>query len=78
MSKPKLRHIAITVPDPGRRRSSTCALRHEESRRDRLEERARVYLSDGVVNLALLNYKTKEAAGKRAAISSACTTSASG
>jgi catechol 2,3-dioxygenase-like lactoylglutathione lyase family enzyme len=61
----KLRHIAITVPDPekaaafyiealGLRRVGTTNWEGAEG----------VYLSDGVMNIALLKYKKQEYAGK--------------
>src|SRR5881396_1412022 len=51
-------------PIPGRPPSSTC--RRSGCRRSaRRTGKARgVYLSDGVINLALLHYKTEEAAGE--------------
>ncbi len=60
----KLRHIAINVPDPWE-----AALFYMEAfgmkkvgETDSVLARG-VYLSDGIVNLAILNYKTDEAAG---------------
>jgi catechol 2,3-dioxygenase-like lactoylglutathione lyase family enzyme len=62
----KLRHIAITVPDPEK-----AAAFYERSLglkrvggTDWAGARG-VYLSDGVINLALLQYKTDEFAGER-------------
>jgi catechol 2,3-dioxygenase-like lactoylglutathione lyase family enzyme len=60
----KLRHIALSVPDPWE-----AALFYMEAfgmrkvgETDSTLARG-VYLSDGVMNMALLNYKTDEAAG---------------
>jgi catechol 2,3-dioxygenase-like lactoylglutathione lyase family enzyme len=62
----KLRHIAITVPDPWK--AAEFYMRAFGMRKvgetDWANARG-VYLSDGVVNLALLQYKTDEAAGKQ-------------
>jgi methylmalonyl-CoA/ethylmalonyl-CoA epimerase len=62
----KLRHIAITVPDPEK-----AAAFYERSLglkrvggTDWAGARG-VYLTDGVINLALLHYKTDEFAGER-------------
>ena len=62
----KLRHIAITVPDP----EKTAAFYIEVFGLKRVGTtdwaNARgVYLSDGTINIALLHYKTEEAAGER-------------
>jgi len=61
----KLRHIAMQVPDPAK--AAEFYMRafgmHKVGETD-WENACSVYLSDGVVNLALLNYKTVEAAGK--------------
>jgi len=61
----KLRHIALSVPDPWE-----AALFYMEAfgmkkvgETDSSLARG-VYLSDGVMNMALLNYKTDEAAGE--------------
>ena len=62
----KLRHIAITVPDP--EKAAAFYMRAFGMRRvgETDWENARgVYLSDGTINLALLHYKTEEAAGER-------------
>ena len=62
----KLRHIAITVPDP--EKAAEFYIKAFGLKRvgetDWAGARG-VYLSDGVVNLALLHYKTKEHAGRR-------------
>jgi catechol 2,3-dioxygenase-like lactoylglutathione lyase family enzyme len=60
----KLRHIAITVPDP----EKAAAFYMRAFGMERVGEtdwaNARgVYLTDGTINLALLHYKTEEAAG---------------
>ena len=62
----KLRHIALTVPDPER----AAKFYMEAFGLKRVGETdwsgARgVYLSDGVMNLALLRYKNEETAGAR-------------
>jgi len=61
----KLRHIAITVPDPWKAAEfymkSFGMTKIGET--DSILARG-VYLSDGVINVALLNYKTDEAAGE--------------
>jgi catechol 2,3-dioxygenase-like lactoylglutathione lyase family enzyme len=62
----KLRHIAITVPDPER----AAKFYMEAFGLKRVGETdwagaSGVYLSDGVVNIALLRYKTEEMAGHR-------------
>ena len=62
----KLRHIAITVPDPAKAAEfymKAFGLK-KVGETDWTGARG-VYLSDGVINLALLNYKTDEYAGKR-------------
>ena len=62
----KLRHIAITVPDP--EKAAEFYMRAFGLQRvgetDWANARG-VYLSDGTINLALLHYKTAEAAGER-------------
>jgi catechol 2,3-dioxygenase-like lactoylglutathione lyase family enzyme len=62
----KLRHIAITVPDP--EKAAQFYMRAFGMQRvgetDWANARG-VYLSDGTINLALLHYKTEEAAGAR-------------
>lgn len=61
----KLRHIAITVPDP--QKAAKFYMRvfgmKKVGETDWVNARG-VYLSDGTINLALLNYKTEEAAGE--------------
>jgi methylmalonyl-CoA/ethylmalonyl-CoA epimerase len=62
----KLRHIAITVPDPEKAAefySKAFGLKRV-GQTDWAGARG-VYLSDGVVNIALLRYKTEEYAGER-------------
>jgi catechol 2,3-dioxygenase-like lactoylglutathione lyase family enzyme len=54
----KLRHIALTVPDPWK------AAEFYMKAFGMHKVAVGVYLSDGVINLALLNYKTDEAAGE--------------
>ena len=61
----KLRHIAIAVPDVER----SAQFYEKVFEMERVgttdsELASGIYLSDGVINLALLNYKTDEAAGK--------------
>lgn len=61
----KLRHLAIACDDPWK----TAEFYEKVFEMKRVGETKSVladgvYLSDGVVNLALLNYKTDEAAGK--------------
>ena len=62
----KLRHIAITVPDP--HKAAEFYMRAfgmtKVGETDWANARG-VYLSDGTINLALLHYKTEEAAGAR-------------
>ena len=62
----KLRHIALTVPDPWK--AAEFYMRafgmQKVGETDWANARG-VYLSDGMVNLALLQYKTDEAAGKQ-------------
>ena len=66
MAQAKLRHIAITVPDPWKAaRFYMRAFGMKKVGETDWKNARGVYLSDGVVNLALLNYKTKAAAGKR-------------
>ena len=60
----KLRHIAITVPDPAKAAEfyvKAFGLK-KVGETDWTGARG-VYLSDGVINLALLHYKTEEYAG---------------
>lgn len=60
----KLRHIALSVPDPWRAAEFYMQAFGMTKVGETDSSLARgVYLSDGVVNLALLNYKTDEAAG---------------
>ncbi|MBS0417855.1 MAG: VOC family protein [Proteobacteria bacterium] len=62
---PKLRHIALSVPDPDKAAAfyqKAFGLRRVGSTNSPLA--TGVYLSDGVINIALLKYKTDEAAGK--------------
>lgn len=62
----KLRHIAITVPDP--HKAAEFYMRAFGMRKvgetDWANARG-VYLTDGTINVALLQYKTEEAAGAR-------------
>jgi catechol 2,3-dioxygenase-like lactoylglutathione lyase family enzyme len=62
----KLRHIAITVPDP--HKAAEFYMRAFGMRKvgetDWANARG-VYLTDGTINVALLHYKTEEAAGTR-------------
>ena len=61
----KLRHIAISVPDPEKSAQfyeAAFGLKRVGTTNSPLA--TGVYLSDGVINIALLNYKTDEAAGK--------------
>jgi catechol 2,3-dioxygenase-like lactoylglutathione lyase family enzyme len=62
---PKLRHIALSVPDPEKSAEFyiRCFGMHRVGSTDS-PLAVGVYLSDGVINLALLKYKTDEAAGK--------------
>jgi len=61
----RLRHIAMQVPDP--HKAAEFYMRvfgmHKVGETD-WENARGVYLSDGVINLALLDYKTVEAAGE--------------
>jgi catechol 2,3-dioxygenase-like lactoylglutathione lyase family enzyme len=60
----KLRHIAIAVPDPARSAAFYADVFGLEIVGETESPLASgVYLSDGTVCLALLNYKTDEAAG---------------
>ena len=62
----KLRHIAISVPDPWKSAEfymQAFGLRKVGETDSSLARG--VYLSDGVMSLALLNYKSDEAAGER-------------
>src|SRR5258708_10084420 len=61
----KLRHIAITVPDPWKAAEFYMqAFGMKKVGETDWENAKGVYLSDGVINLALLNYKTERAAGE--------------
>jgi methylmalonyl-CoA/ethylmalonyl-CoA epimerase len=65
-NKGRLRHVAISVPDPW----AVAPFYQEAFGLQKVGETdsslARgVYLSDGTVTIALLNYKTDEAAGER-------------
>ena len=62
----KLRHIAITVPDPHKAAEfymHAFGMR-KVGETDWANARG-VYLTDGTINVALLHYKTEEAAGAR-------------
>ena len=62
---PRLRHIAISVPDPWKAAEFYQKAFGMEKVGETDSSLARgVYLSDGVINLALLNYKSDEAAGE--------------
>ena len=62
----KLRHIAITVPDPEKAAEFYMRAFGMQRVGETDWENARgVYLSDGTINLALLHYKTEQAAGAR-------------
>ncbi|MDP3767881.1 MAG: VOC family protein, partial [Dehalococcoidia bacterium] len=61
----KLRHIAISVPDPEKSAQfyeAAFGLTRVGTTDSPLA--TGVYLSDGVINVALLKYKTDDAAGK--------------
>lgn len=61
----KLRHIAISVPDPWKAADFFMEAFGLEKVGETDSTLARgVYLSDGIINLALLDYKTDEAAGE--------------
>ena len=76
----KLRHVAISVPDPEKSAQfyeKVFGMKRVGTTESELS--SGIYLSDGVVSLALLDYKTDEAAGEeKEKTSSACTTSGSG
>jgi catechol 2,3-dioxygenase-like lactoylglutathione lyase family enzyme len=62
----KLRHIAITVPDPHKAAKFYMeAFGMTKVGQTDHSLASGVYLTDGTVNLALLHYKTDEAAGSR-------------
>ena len=61
----KLRHIAVAVPDPDKSSEFYCnTFGMEVVGRTDSPLATGVYLSDGVMCLALLNYKTDAAAGE--------------
>ena len=61
----KLRHIAMQVPDPAKAAEFYMRVFGMKKVGETDWENARgIYLSDGVMNLALLNYKTVAAAGE--------------
>src|SRR4026209_867663 len=63
----RLRHIAISVPDPEKAAKFYIAAFGLKRVGEADWENAKgVYLSDGVINLGLLHYKTEAAAGHRA------------
>ena len=62
---PRLRHIALSVPDPWKAAEFYQKAFGMEKVGETDSSLARgVYLSDGVINLALLNSKTDQAAGE--------------
>jgi methylmalonyl-CoA/ethylmalonyl-CoA epimerase len=62
----KLRHIAFSVPDPWRSAKFYCeALGMQVVGEANSATATGVYLSDGTISLALLRYRTDEAAGER-------------
>jgi methylmalonyl-CoA/ethylmalonyl-CoA epimerase len=62
----KLRHIAFSVPDPWRSAKFYCdALGMNVVGEANSATATGVYLSDGTISLALLKYRTDEAAGER-------------
>jgi catechol 2,3-dioxygenase-like lactoylglutathione lyase family enzyme len=62
----KLRHLAITVPDPERAAEFYMkAFGLQRVGTTDWDGASGVYLTDGVMNLALLRYKKEEYAGKR-------------
>jgi len=66
MNPPKLRHIAITVPDPEKAAQFYIkAFGLKRVGETDWENAKGVYLSDGEINIALLHYKTEAAAGER-------------
>ena len=66
MKRPRLRHIAITVPDPEKAAEFYMkAFGLKRVGETDWENAKGVYLSDGEINIALLHYKTEAAAGKR-------------
>jgi len=78
-SKGYLRHVALSVADPWETAEyykATVGL-HEVAELDGPLAEG-VFLTDGVVNLAILHFKDEEAAQGKASTSSASTTSGSG
>ena len=66
MKPPRLRHIAITVPDPEKAAQFYIkAFGLKRVGETDWENAKGVYLSDGEINIALLHYKTEAAAGHR-------------
>ena len=66
MKPARLRHIAVTVPDPEKAAEFYIkAFGLKRVGETDWENAKGVYLSDGVINLALLHYKTEDAAGHR-------------
>jgi catechol 2,3-dioxygenase-like lactoylglutathione lyase family enzyme len=66
MKRPRLRHIAITVPDPEKAAEFYMkAFGLKRVGETDWENAKGVYLSDGEINIALLHYKTEAAAGER-------------
>lgn len=62
----RLRHIAMQVPDPHKAAEFYMRVFGMQKVGETDWENARgVYLSDGVINLALLDYRTMEAAGEK-------------
>ena len=62
----KLRHIAMSVPDPQRSAKFYCeALGMKVVGEANSATATGVYLSDGTISLALLKYRTDQAAGER-------------
>ena len=62
----KLRHIAMSVPDPQRSAKFYCeALGMKVVGEANSATATGVYLSDGTISLALLRYRTDQAAGER-------------
>ena len=62
----KLRHIAMWVPDPQRSAKFYCeALGMKVVGEANSATATGVYLSDGTISLALLKYRTDQAAGER-------------
>ena len=55
----RLRHIAVVVKDPTRRRISSQVFEFKKIAREDLEIGSAIYMSDGVINMALLNFSGK-------------------